>query len=67
VGSGIFVGGTVETGNVWDRTKDIRPSGLVWAGSLYAAAETIVGPVYLGWGFAEDGQHTFYLSLGLPF
>jgi NTE family protein len=66
VGSGIFVGGTVETGNVWNRTKDIRPSSLIWAGSLYAAAETIVGPVYLGWGFAEEGRNTFYFSLGLP-
>ena len=66
VGSGIFVGATVETGNVWNRTQDIEPSSLIWAGSLYGAAETIIGPVYLGWGFAEEGQNTFYFSLGLP-
>ncbi len=66
IGSGVFVGSTVETGNVWNRTQDIRPSSLIWAGSLYGAAETIIGPVYLGWGFAEEGQNTFYFSLGLP-
>lgn len=66
VGSGLFAGATVETGNVWNRTQDIGPSSLIWAGSLYGAAETIIGPVYLGWGFAEEGQHTFYFSLGLP-
>ena len=61
-----FVGATVETGNVWNRTQEIKPSSLIWAGSLYGAAETIVGPVYLGWGFAEEGRNTFYFSLGLP-
>jgi NTE family protein len=66
VGSGLFAGATVETGNVWNRTKDIGSSSLIWAGSLYGAAETIIGPVYLGWGFAEEGRHTFYFSLGLP-
>ena len=66
VGSGVFVGSTVETGNVWNRTQDIKPSSLIWAGSVYGAAETIIGPVYLGWGFAEEGQNTFYFSLGLP-
>ena len=66
VGSGVFVGATVETGNVWNRTQDIKPSSLIWAGSLYGAAETIIGPVYLGWGFAEEGRNTFYFSLGLP-
>lgn len=66
VGSGIFVGATVEAGNVWNRTADIQLSSLIWAGSLYAAAETILGPVYLGWGFADKGRNTFYFSLGLP-
>ncbi|MBK9375935.1 MAG: patatin-like phospholipase family protein [Holophagales bacterium] len=66
VGSGIFVGATVEAGNVWNRTEDIHPSSLIWAGSLYAAAETILGPVYLGWGFADKGRNAFYFSLGVP-
>ncbi|MBK9090821.1 MAG: patatin-like phospholipase family protein [Holophagales bacterium] len=66
VGSGLFAGATVETGNVWNRTQEIKPSSLIWAGSLYGAAETIIGPVYLGWGFAEEGRNTFYFSLGLP-
>jgi NTE family protein len=66
VGSGIFVGATVEAGNVWDRTRDIGLSSLIWGGSLYGAADTILGPVYLGWGVAEEGRNTFFFSLGLP-
>jgi NTE family protein len=66
VGSGVFVGTTLEAGNVWNRTGDIKPSNLMWAGSLYGAADTILGPIYLGWGVAEQGNNTFFLSLGLP-
>jgi NTE family protein len=66
VGSGIFVGATAEAGNVWNRTRDIEPSNLIWGGSLYGAADTILGPVYLGWGIAEEGRNTFFFSLGLP-
>jgi len=66
VGSGVFVGTTLETGNVWFATESIKPSNLIWAGSLYGAADTILGPVYLGWGIAEQGYNTFFLSLGLP-
>ena len=66
VGSGIFVGATLETGNVWDQTRDIRPTNLIWAGSLYGAADTILGPLYLGWGVAERGNNTFFLALGVP-
>jgi NTE family protein len=66
IGSGIYVGTTLETGNVWLRTEDVKPSSLIWAGSLYGAADTILGPIYLGWGIAEQGNNTFFLSLGLP-
>ncbi len=66
IGSGVFVGTTLETGNTWNRTGDIKPSNLIWAGSLYGAADTILGPLYLGWGIAERGNNTFFLALGVP-
>jgi NTE family protein len=66
VGSGVFVGATLETGNTWFRTEDIKPSSLIWAGSLYGAADTILGPLYVGWGIAERGNNTFFLALGIP-
>ena len=66
IGSGVFVGATLEAGNVWHRTTDIKPSSLIWAGSLYGVADTILGPLYLGWGLAEQGNSSFFLSLGLP-
>ena len=48
------------------RTEEIDAASLSWSGSLFAAADTILGPLYLGWGLAEGGRNTFFLSLGLP-
>jgi NTE family protein len=66
VGSGVYLGATVEAGNVWYDAKDFERVGLVWAGSLFGVADTILGPLYLGWGLAEQGNNSFFLSLGLP-
>ena len=66
VGSGVYAGASLETGNVWQKTGEIDAASLIWSGSLFAAADTILGPLYLGWGLAEGGRNTFFLSLGLP-
>lgn len=66
LGSGVYVGATLEAGNTWFRSEDVGLSRLIWAGSLYGAADTILGPLYLGWGIAEQGNNTFFLSLGIP-
>jgi NTE family protein len=53
----IFVGDVV-----YARYLDSR----IWASSVYGVADTILGPLYLGWGLAEEGHSSFFLSLGLP-
>ena len=60
------MGGSLETGNAWQNSRDIRFSNLRAAGSIYVAADTILGPLYLGYGLADRGSHSFYLALGLP-
>jgi len=66
VGTGVYVGGSFETGNAWLTSSDIRWDNLRYAGSLYLGAETLLGPLYLGWGRASGGFSSFYLALGLP-
>jgi hypothetical protein len=34
------------------------------AGSLFLAADTWLGPFYVAWGIATNGQRSFYLYLG---
>ena len=36
-------------------------------GSLFIGADTPLGPLYLGYGHAEDGNSSWYFFLGRPF
>jgi NTE family protein len=66
VGSGVFVGGSLESGNAWLTSEQIRWDSLRFAGSLYLGADTLLGPLYFAFGLADRGYHSFYLALGLP-
>jgi len=64
LGRGIYVGGSLEGGNVWDQRSDISASKLYGAGSVFIAADTWLGPFYFAWGHASGGQSSFYIFLG---
>ena len=66
IGRGIFAGGSLETGNVWQQRNDVSASGLLTAGSAFVAADTWLGPFYFAYGRASGGQSSFYLFLGRP-
>jgi NTE family protein len=65
--SGIYAGGSLEAGNVWQDRHDPSLSDLEWSGSLYVVADTYFGPVYLAYGRAKDGHDAWYLFLGRTF
>ncbi len=62
----IYLGVSAEAGNVWQSRSDISFDSARINGSLFAGLDTIIGPVYLGAGFAEGGSASFYLFLGSP-
>ena len=63
----VYAGISLETGNVWNYSDDISFGDLRTAGSVFAGAETPLGPVYLAWGYSKGGDSTFYFYLGNPF
>ena len=63
----IYLGGSLEYGNVWQSTSDISFSNALWAGSLWLGANTPVGPAYLAYGQAEGGHKSMYFFLGRVF
>jgi NTE family protein len=64
IGTGIYAGASVEAGNTWqDR---VALSDLRFAGSVFVSADTLVGPLYLGYGLAKGGHGSAYLALGFP-
>jgi NTE family protein len=62
-----FVGFSAEVGNVWSSRSDISLNRSIWGGSLWAGVDTPAGPVFVGYGSAEGGDHAFYLFLGRLF
>ena len=64
---GLYLGGSLEVGNVWQDTSDIKFSNTITAGSIFVGADTPLGPLYLAYGRAEGGIDSIYLSLGKLF
>ncbi len=67
LGNGLYIGGSLEGGNVWNSDQNISLHGLQYGSSLFVGADTALGPIYLGTGFSQSGNQTFYLFIGLPF
>jgi len=68
IGRGVYVGASLEAtratlGIDTGGDKKIRPSA-----SLFLAADTFLGPAFLGWGqsFDDGGESALYLLLGSP-
>ena len=64
LGTGVYAGLSLETGNAW--ISGLTFSSLRLAGSAFLAADTSLGPLYVAFGLADGGYHSFYLALGLP-
>jgi len=63
----LYVGGSVELGNAWQNSSEVKLSNSLFAGSLFLGADTFVGPIYLAAGLAEGGHSAMYLFIGRPF
>jgi len=64
-----YVGASLEYGNVYEDRSDISfsPQNALLGGSVFLGLDTILGPVYLGYGHAEQGNDSLYLYLGRLF
>lgn len=63
----IYVGATMETGNVWNRREDMSLNDLRWSSSLFVGADTPIGPLYLGGAIGDGGQASAFLFIGQLF
>ncbi len=60
-----YLGGSLESGNVWQEDFDF--DDLQFAGSIFLGYDTILGPLYLGLGYVDQGQTAGYFYLGRTF
>ena len=66
LGSGVYLGASLEAGRVKDRFVPPTDSGKLYSGSIFLGADTFLGPAYLGVGLGGGGRSTVYLLLGAP-
>jgi NTE family protein len=63
----VYVGGSLEAGNVWQDTDDMAIDDVIVAGSVFVGLDTPLGPFYLAYGHAEGGNSSAYMFLGQTF
>jgi NTE family protein len=64
LGLPVYLGVSIERGNVWADRKDMRLDDMIASGLLMLGVDTPLGPVYVGYGKAEAHESTVYLQLG---
>jgi len=64
---GTYGGFSLEAGKVGDPLVPGSPDGLLKSGSIFVAMDSPIGPVYLAYGHAQDGNSSCYFYLGLPY
>jgi len=62
-----YAGITLEAGNIWHYSDDMSFGDLRTSGSIFVGAATPIGPVYLAWGYSDNGDSAAYFYLGNPF
>lgn len=71
--SPFFMGTSIERGRVKDNIwqDSTQSAEWIWAGSVFLGWDSVIGPIYLGYGQAEalyrDKAYQFYLSIGQPY
>ncbi|MCL1040049.1 MULTISPECIES: patatin-like phospholipase family protein [Shewanella] len=60
----LYVGTSIEAGNVWSIRDSVSFDDLIYGGSLYLGTDTPIGPAAIGYGWTDDGENTVFLFLG---
>ncbi|WP_081420188.1 patatin-like phospholipase family protein [Pseudoxanthomonas sp. Root630] len=60
----LYVGASLETGNAWLSRDSVDGGELIVAGSIFAGVDTPLGPMFLAYGYNDDGHGAWYLTFG---
>ncbi len=66
LGSGMYVGASLEAGRMASRVGGLPDQGTLTSASVFLGADTFLGPAYFGVGVGEAGRWSVYLMLGVP-
>jgi NTE family protein len=60
----IYIGASLEAGNAWQSRSQVDLGSLIYAGSMFLGVQTPLGPLFLGYGYAQGGHNSVYLTFG---
>jgi len=66
LGSGVYLGASLEAGQISSQFSGTSTQGTIWSGSVFLGADTFLGPAYFGLGVGVAGRWSLYLLLGVP-
>lgn len=64
---GAYGGFSLEAGKIGDPLVPGNSEDVLKSGSLFVGSDTPIGPAYVGYGHAADGNNAFYFYLGKPY
>lgn len=63
----VYLGLSLEAGNVWYKQKDINLDDLIYSSNIYLGTDTVFGPAALGFGYTDTGESAIYFFIGTRF
>ncbi len=63
----LYAGFSLEAGNAWDNGESSTLKNMKASASVYVAADTFLGPLYLAYGRSKERKDSVYLYLGEKF
>ncbi len=68
IGRGLYLGGSLESGKVWNTLGDgaLNSEETRYGGSLFFAADSLLGPFFVALGLSAEGDTAVYVLLGQP-
>jgi len=64
LGTSPYLGATLQYGNVFEIRDEISADEGIAAIATWLGWKTVLGPIFLGYGYAESGESSIYLELG---
>jgi NTE family protein len=63
----VYLGASLEAGNLWQQRSEFGWAGARKDLSVFFGLDTPLGPLYLGSGYDQSGNNSFFLFLGHTF
>jgi len=63
----LYLGWSIESGNAWKKDEAMVVDDLRFAGSVFVGFDSVLGPLYLAYGQADQGMSAVYFYLGRTF